>query len=105
MKKAFIPFSIGGRSCPGQKYVSHQICLPSWRLLILVLTLLASICSYSIAMFDLRLFLATIARNFDIVCPPETTWAGMKPFDLTTVSPRSGKCDLIFKPRTAPAEA
>lgn len=56
-------------------------------------------------MFDLRLFLSAIARNFDIECPPETTWGGMRPFDLTTVSPRSGKCDLIFRPRQAPAEA
>lgn len=79
--------------------------MPVFGLVVSIVADLSRVYRFSIAMFDLRLFLATIARNFDIECPPETTWASMRPFDLTTVSPRSGKCDLIFKPRSTPAQA
>ncbi|GAA5859922.1 hypothetical protein JCM8547_004388 [Rhodosporidiobolus lusitaniae] len=72
MKAAFIPFSIGGRNCPGQ----------------------------NLAMFDLRLFIAVLCRNFDVKAAAHTTAASMEPYDLTTVSPTGGKCDLHFFPRS-----
>ena len=71
MKNAFVPFSVGGRSCPGQ----------------------------NLAMFDLRLFLSMLSRNFNVEPAAETTPASMEPMDLTTVSPRGGKVALHFFPR------
>ncbi|GJN88360.1 hypothetical protein Rhopal_001325-T1 [Rhodotorula paludigena] len=71
MKAAFIPFSIGGRNCPGQ----------------------------NLAMYDMRLFLAVLARNFDVKPAAHTSSSSMEPYDLTTVSPTGGKCDLHFFPR------
>ncbi|GAA6031253.1 hypothetical protein JCM8097_005568 [Rhodosporidiobolus ruineniae] len=73
MKAAFIPFSIGGRNCPGQ----------------------------NLAWFDLRLFLAVLCRNFDVKAAKHTTPESMEPFDTTTMSPVTGKVDLHFFPRGA----
>ncbi|GAA5887073.1 hypothetical protein JCM6882_009438 [Rhodosporidiobolus microsporus] len=73
MKAAYIPFSIGGRNCPGQ----------------------------NLAWFDLRLFISVICRNFDVKPAKHTTPASMEPYDLTTVSPTGGRCDLHFIPRSA----
>lgn len=50
-------------------------------------------------MVDMRLFLAVLARNFDVKPAAHTSSSSMEPYDLTTVSPTGGKCDLHFFPR------
>ena len=87
----FIPFGIGPRICAGQ----------------------------NLANMVLRFALASIARNFDISAPPETTVKTMKPQEgivrifvlfppypyctLTCASqvlfPKAQRCNLIFTPR------
>ncbi|ORY81226.1 cytochrome P450 [Leucosporidium creatinivorum] len=71
MKASFIPFSVGGRACPG----------------------------LNLAWVDMRLLLSAIARRFNVSPAPETTDESMAPFDLATVSPMSGECKLFFEPR------
>jgi cytochrome P450 len=72
MKASFIPFSVGGRACPG----------------------------LNLAWVDMRLLLSAIARRFNVSPAPETTDESMAPFDLATVSPMSGECKLFFEPRS-----
>ncbi|TFK39355.1 cytochrome P450, partial [Crucibulum laeve] len=64
--------SVGGRSCPGK----------------------------NLAWVDMRLVIASIVLHFDIKLPSWTNEDTMAPQDLSeTLSPKSGKCDLVFVPR------
>lgn len=71
MKQSFIPFSVGGRACPG----------------------------LNLAWVDMRLILSALARRFHVSPAPGTTVESMAPFDLATISPMSGECRLYFEPR------
>ncbi|KIX94537.1 uncharacterized protein Z520_09583 [Fonsecaea multimorphosa CBS 102226] len=68
MKEMFMPFSKGTRACLGK----------------------------NLAMIELKLITANIARRFEWKAAPETTEASMATLDFFLLKPVAGKCDLIF---------
>lgn len=69
MKEMFMPFSKGTRACLGK----------------------------NLAMIELKVITANIARRFEWKPAPETTDASMAPLDFFLLVPVAGKCDLIFR--------
>ncbi|EJD03454.1 cytochrome P450 [Fomitiporia mediterranea MF3/22] len=54
----------------------------------------------NLAQFMLRVVLTAIARNFDLVAPPETNERSMAIRDSFVIFPAALECKLIFVPRT-----
>lgn len=48
----------------------------------------------------MRLILSVLIRNFNISPAEGTTAYSMEPVEFMTVSPRGGKCDLVFERRS-----
>lgn len=71
MAQSLMPFGTGSRVCGGQ----------------------------SLAQMMLRIAVATVARNFDVVAPPETNERSMEIKDSFVIFPASMECKLIFVPR------
>ncbi|KAH7099670.1 cytochrome P450 [Auriculariales sp. MPI-PUGE-AT-0066] len=71
MKINYFPFGQGTRICAGQ----------------------------TLATMMLRIAFAALMRNFDPVLPPQTTEKSMELRFSFAISPRGGKCDIIFVPR------
>lgn len=71
MNRHMMPFGTGSRVCGGQ----------------------------NLAQMVLRIAIAAIARNFDVVSPPETTETSMEMRDSFVIFPASMTCHLIFNPR------
>lgn len=69
MKEMFMPFSKGTRACLGK----------------------------NLAMVELKIITAEIARRFEWKCAPETTDASMAHMDFFLLVPVGGKCDLVFE--------
>ena len=70
-KRLMVPFGIGARRCPGG----------------------------NMAMYQMRLILSAVVRNFKISVAPETTPASMAPFEANGFRSRYDECHLIFAPR------
>ncbi|KZT29554.1 cytochrome P450 [Neolentinus lepideus HHB14362 ss-1] len=71
MNQYLMPFGTGARVCGGQ----------------------------TLAQFMLRIVVATVARNFSVVAPPETNEKSMDMRDSFVIFPASMKCKLAFVPR------
>ncbi|KAG2073384.1 cytochrome P450 [Suillus decipiens] len=71
MAQSLIPFGTGSRVCGGQ----------------------------NLAQMMLRIAVATVARNFDVVAPPETNERSMEIKDSFVIFPASMECKLTFVPR------
>ncbi|KAI0303911.1 cytochrome P450 [Russula brevipes] len=71
MNQHMMPFGTGSRVCGGQ----------------------------NLAQMVLRIAIAAIARNFDVVSPPETTETSMEMRDSFVIFPASMACHLTFNPR------
>lgn len=65
------PFGVGARRCPGG----------------------------NMAIYQMRLILAAVIREFDIAVAPETTPESMTPFEANGFRSRYDECYLIFTPR------
>ncbi|KAF8886937.1 cytochrome P450 [Infundibulicybe gibba] len=71
MSQYLMPFGTGTRVCGGQ----------------------------NLAQVMLRIAVAAIARNFDVVAPPETTERSMEIRDSFVIFPAAMECKLVFNPR------
>ncbi|EGO02344.1 hypothetical protein SERLA73DRAFT_178240 [Serpula lacrymans var. lacrymans S7.3] len=71
MAQYLIPFGMGSRACGGQ----------------------------NLAQMMLRITIAALARNFDIIAPPETNERSMEIKDSFVIFPVSMECRLAFQPR------
>ncbi|KAF4974291.1 hypothetical protein FZEAL_8789 [Fusarium zealandicum] len=70
-RKHSAPFGVGSRRCPGG----------------------------NMAIYQMRLILAAVIRQFDITIAPETTPDTMAPFEANGFRSRFDRCHLIFTPR------
>ncbi|CUA69159.1 Sterol 26-hydroxylase, mitochondrial [Rhizoctonia solani] len=70
-RKLLVPFGVGTRRCPGG----------------------------NLAVYQMRLILGALIRNFKVVVAPETTPKSMQPFEANGFRSRYDRCHLIFTPR------
>ena len=73
MKEMFMPFSKGTRACLGK----------------------------NLAMIELKIITAIIVKSFEVSPAPGTTEQTMAMTDHFLLIPAAGKCDLIFKEKSA----
>ncbi|QRW01963.1 cytochrome P450 family protein [Ceratobasidium sp. AG-Ba] len=70
-RKLLVPFGVGTRRCPGG----------------------------NLAIYQMRLIIGGLIRNFKIAVAPETTPKSMAPFEANGFRSRYDQCHLIFTPR------
>ncbi|EUC66191.1 cytochrome P450 family monooxygenase, partial [Rhizoctonia solani AG-3 Rhs1AP] len=70
-RKLLVPFVVGTRRCPGG----------------------------NLAVYQMRLIIGALIRNFKFAVAPETTPKSMRPFEANGFRSRYDRCNLIFTPR------